>query len=122
MIDCPLYEQSSKISKMNMSTLAANESLKNHYSLRNMLSPAVSQTIPYPCAQTQHYYDHSDTEHSLMRGFQVHKKSCIYKKPEYNEGDWIKQLSQRILPMELENKFDIKTKAKTVYIQEYSNF
>lgn len=120
MIDCSLYELSSKISKTSMSTLAANETLRNHYTLRNNLSPAVSQSIPYPCSQTQYYYDHSDTEHSLMKGFQVHKKTCIYKKPEYNAGSWINQLSQRILPVELENKFDIKTRARTAHKQEYS--
>lgn len=118
MIDCTLYELSSKISNNNMNILAANEGLRNHYSLRNILSPAVSQTIPYPCSQTQYYLDHFDTEHSLIKGFQVHKKSCIYKKPEYNTGSWISMLSQRILPMELENKFDIKTRAKTAQLYD----
>jgi hypothetical protein len=113
MIDCSLYELSSKISADNMNALASNESLKNYYSMRNFLSPAVSQTIPYPCSKPQYYYDHSDTEHSLMKGFQVHKKTCIFKRPEFNKGSWIDQMSHRILPVELENKFDIKTKAKS---------
>lgn len=105
-----------------MKSLAVNESLKNYYSLQNILQPAISQNIPYPCAQSQYYYEHSDNEHSLMKGVQIHKKTCIYKKPEYNTGSWTSQFSQRILPVELENKFDITTRAKTVHKQSYTDY
>jgi hypothetical protein len=30
-------------------------------------------------------------ESELLNGFSIHKKSCIYKRPEYNDGIWKEQ-------------------------------
>ena len=30
-------------------------------------------------------------ESELLNGFSIHKKSCIYKRPEYNDGLWKEQ-------------------------------
>jgi hypothetical protein len=36
-------------------------------------------------------YDIKGDESELLQGFSINKKSCIYKRPEYNEGTWNSQ-------------------------------
>jgi hypothetical protein len=103
-----LTDLSSKISCDNMRALATYESKRNFYAMRNVLSmPTVSYVIP-PSAPSDNIFD---TEHKLLRGFKIDKNTCIYKRPEYDTGSWVNQF-RKILPAELENKFDIRTKAK----------
>jgi hypothetical protein len=32
-----------------------------------------------------------ESEYELLSGFSINKKSCIYKRPEYNDGTWKEQ-------------------------------
>lgn len=109
MIDCSLYEASTKLSLEHMSTLAIRDSISNHYHITNYLKPAVYYNIPASISKPEHI----DQEFGLLTGFQVHKKSCIYKRPEYNQGQWTNQFT-RILPVESENKFNIMSKIRSV--------
>ena len=36
-------------------------------------------------------YNIKTNESELNKGFSVNKKSCLYKRPLYNEGDWVNQ-------------------------------
>lgn len=109
MIDFSLIEQSSRISCQNMRELATIEAQKNHYSLSTSMSrPSESHIFPSAEQQPDEVVEF---EHNLMMGIQVHKKSCIYKRPEYNSGCWTNQF-HKILPTELDNQYNIKTKAK----------
>jgi hypothetical protein len=51
------------------------------------------------------------TEHNLLKGARFDKFACVSRSPDYGEGDWANQFKM-ILPSELENKYDITTKAK----------
>jgi hypothetical protein len=92
-----------------MRELAIRETVKNNYNLvTNLSRPTVSYI--HQDANTE-YKDVADIEYNIFKGIQVHKKSCIYKRPIYNEGSWVDQFN-KILPYELENQFNIKTKAR----------
>lgn len=109
MIDCSLFRDSSSITLHNMRELAIRETVKNNYNLvANLSRPTVAYI--HPDLETE-YKDVAEIEHNIFKGMQVHKKSCIYKRPTYNEGSWVNQFN-KILPYELENKFNIKTKAR----------
>jgi hypothetical protein len=101
-----MIEQSDKISCDNMRALAIQESQRNFYAMRNILStPTVSYILP--ADQT----DVTTTEHLLFKGTRYDKFACITKKADYGEGEWTKQFN-KILPTELEKKYDITSKAK----------
>ncbi len=109
MIDCSLFKDSSTISLNNMRELAIRETVKNNYNLITNLS---RPTVAYIHQDAVVEYEAvAEMEHNLFKGIQVQKKSCIYKRPTYNEGSWVEQFN-KILPYELENQFNIKTKAR----------
>lgn len=100
-----MMEQSDQISCDNMRALAIQESQRNFYTMRNVLStPTVSYIY-------NHLDDVTTVEHNLLKGARFDKYTCITKKAEYGEGEWTKQF-KKILPPELENKYDMTTKAK----------
>lgn len=104
-----MMELSSKVSCDNMRILAMEERDRNFNMMRHMLSkPTVSHVVPGPCEEAE---DIVQKELMLMKGFKVDKYSCIYKRPEYNQGPWVNQF-RKILPSELENQYNITTKAK----------
>ncbi len=113
MIDCSLLEMSSKISARNMIELAVHERDENHYQFVNRL---MTPTVPYifpgcPCDR-ERYIDQYDKESVLVKGLRIDKKSCIYKRPEYNAGSWEDQFKTKI---DMEKKiFNITTKAKMI--------
>jgi len=54
-------------------------------------------------------------ESELLKGFSINKKSCIYKRPEYNNGDWKNQyqLSNTFKKdVNTINLFDYQTKSR----------
>ena len=66
-----------------------------------------------------------ESEYELLSGSSINKKSCLFKRPEYNDGAW-KQQYQATLPIlqnTLENEkdkyklFDYQTKNKTKVIR-----
>ena len=80
-----LKDLSSKISCENMSLLS-----KNYTDNQRTLFDA---NINMELCNRHHYYndniaDIKGKENSLLSGMSIGKKSCIYKKPIYNKGDW----------------------------------
>ena len=61
-----------------------------------------------------------DKESSLIKGSLIDKKNCIYKRPEYNMGDWSDQFTSFKYADE-RNLFNNNTKAKTVTKSSQSN-
>lgn len=64
-----------------------------------------------------------ESEYELLSGFSINKKSCIYKRPEYNDGTWKEQYqSSDTFKNNIENEkdkyklFDYQTKNKTKVI------
>ena len=66
-----------------------------------------------------------ESEYELLSGFSINKRSCLFKRPEYNDGAW-KQQYQATLPIlqnTLESEkdkyklFDYQTKNKTKVIR-----
>ena len=64
------------------------------------------------------------SEYELLSGFSINKKSCIYKRPEYNDGTWKEQYqSSDTFKNNIENEkdkyklFDYQTKNKTKVIR-----
>jgi hypothetical protein len=56
-----------------------------------------------------------DNESRLLKGFSINKKSCIFKRPKYNSGDWSDQFQYSDLFANNFNSyklFDYQTKAK----------
>ena len=65
-----------------------------------------------------------ESEYELLSGFSINKKSCIYKRPEYNDGTWKEQYqSSDTFKNNIENEkdkyklFDYQTKNKTKVIR-----
>lgn len=59
--------------------------------------------------------DIKGNESKLWQGYSINKKSCIYKRPEYNMGDWSNQFQYSDLFANQFNSyklFDYQTKAK----------
>jgi hypothetical protein len=101
-----MIEQSDRISCDNMRALAIQESQRNFYTMRNVLStPTVSHIVPPDQS------DVTTVEHNLFKGTRFDKFACVTKNADYGEGEWINQF-QKILPTELEKKYDITSKAK----------
>ena len=64
-----------------------------------------------------------ESEYELLSGFSINKKSCIYKRPEYNDGTWKEQYqSSDTFKNNIETEkdryklFDYQTKNKTKVI------
>jgi hypothetical protein len=65
-----------------------------------------------------------ESEYELLSGFSINKQSCIYKRPEYNDGTWKEQYqSSDTFKNNIENEkdkyklFDYQTKNKTKVIR-----
>ena len=108
-----MKELSSKISCENMSLL----SKKYTDNQRLLFDANINMEL---CNSHRYYFDNLDDikgrENGLLSGMSVGKKSCIYKKPFYNEGDWTFQygisdtFKNQLNSFEL---FDYQSKAKT---------
>jgi hypothetical protein len=98
---------SAKISCDNMSSLSCTyTSQQNH-----LFADKINMDI---CNYHNNYNRDVDEikagESELLKGFSINKKSCIYKRPEYNNGDWKNQYL-------LSNTF--KTDANTINLFDY---
>ena len=104
---------SSKISCANMSLLSKDYTIR-----QQMIS---EKAIDYElCESYGNYFDNicdiKNTENDLLTGMSIGKKSCIYKKPEYQEGEWVYQygisdtFKNQLNSYEL---FNFQSKAKT---------
>jgi hypothetical protein len=78
------------------------------------------------CYSQQNYendlYNIKTNESGLLKGININKKSCIYKRPAYNEGDWTKQYDiSNMNKNTIDDRFlfDYQSKAKTN--SEYKN-
>lgn len=93
---------SSDISCKTMSYLSQDEAIKN-----SQIIDKVLRTNMYDS-----YVDgFRDKESDLIKGSFIDKKNCIYKRPEYNMGDW----GDQFMSFDYDrNIFNNNTKAKTI--------
>jgi len=103
---------SSQISCHNMSSLSSKYTLK-----QNTLFSGKIQTEL--CDNAKYYDNNIDSikkkEGEIIKGFSVNKKSCIYKKPFYESGDWVNQYNISDTyksQMNTYKLFDYQSKAK----------
>ena len=95
-----LYEESANLSCKYMSILSENE-LKNNNNLFNYY------TKPNICNNNN---DDLIQRFSYIPSININKKSCIYKKPEYNQGNWIDNHELK----DINVKFNEQTKYKII--------
>ena len=63
-------------------------------------------------------YDIKGDESELLQGFSINKKSCIYKRPEFNNGTWEDQYqSSDTFKNNTYKLFDYQTKSKVKVIK-----
>ena len=76
---------SAKISCNNMSSLSSDYTTQQN----NLFIDRINMDI---CNYQNNYNENIDeiktNESELLKGFSINKKSCIYKRPEYNNGLW----------------------------------
>jgi len=79
---------SSQISCRNMSSLSKKYILKQN----NLFSEKIKTDL---CDKANYYDKNVDRiikkEGDIIKGFSVNKKSCIYTRPIYENGDWVNQ-------------------------------
>ncbi len=97
-----LREQSSLLSCSHMIALAQKEIKENHGRFMQHITTPNVQILP--CDS-----DYVKTEQSLQKGMNIRKKNCVFKQPDYEEGEWKKQF-ELILPKSFGNAFNVKTK------------
>jgi hypothetical protein len=109
---------SAKVSCNNMSSLSSVYTLQQN----NLFADRINIDI---CNYHNSFHENIDElkrrESELLNGFSINKKSCIYKRPEYNDGIWKEQyqssdtFKNNIKSYKL---FDYQTKNKTKVIKE----
>jgi DNA-binding response OmpR family regulator len=79
---------SAKISCNNMSSLSSDYTTQQN----NLFTDKINLDI---CNYQNNYNENIEeikmNESELLKGFSINKKSCIYKRPEYNNGVWKEQ-------------------------------
>ena len=105
---------SSQISCRNMSLLSSEYTLNQN----NLFSEKIMIEL---CDKSKYYDNNVDSikkrEGDIIRGYSVNKKSCIYKKPLYESGDWVNQYNISDIyksQMDSYKLFDYQTKATVV--------
>lgn len=101
-------ELSAQISCQNMGMLS-----KQHLDNQNMI---FSNHINFDdCIKYHDLQPNIDSirgaESELLRGHNINKKSCIYKRPLYQAGEWHNQFDSQL--NDRDNLFEYQTKAKT---------
>ena len=104
---------SAKISCNNMSSLSCDYTTQQN----NLFVDRINMDI---CNYQNNYNNNIDeiktNESELLKGFSINKKSCIYKRPEYNNGIWTEQYHTSDTFKNNVNSyklFDYQTKNKT---------
>ena len=103
-MDTSLIQQSARISCEHMSALAQKERDFNHFNFVTRMTNTES-TVPVS-------YELSGAEHRILKGYIIDKKNCVYKRPQYNSGEWEKQFESPILSDR--EIFNIQSKKKSV--------
>ncbi len=98
-----LQQQSAQISCEHMTELAIKQRDFNHFNYITSMTSKETNPIQYNML---------DTEHRILKGYVIDKKNCIYKRPQYNSGEWEKQFQKNnyIDPREI---FNLQTKQKS---------
>jgi len=79
---------SAKVACKNMSALSSVYTMQQN----NLFADRINMDIfNYHNNFNRDAYDIKGDESELLQGFSINKKSCIYKRPEYNEGTWNSQ-------------------------------
>lgn len=99
-----LQQQSAEISCKHMSELAIKERDLNHFKYITQMRSKITEPVNDRML---------NSEHKIIKGYVIDKKNCIYKRPEYNSGDWEKQFNTLLL--DRNNIFNIQTKNKSIY-------
>ena len=104
---------SAKISCNNMSSLSSDYTIQQN----NLFVDRINMDI---CNYQNNYNNNIEeiktNESELLKGFSINKKSCIYKRPEYNNGIWKEQYHTSDTFKNNVNSyklFDYQTKNKT---------
>ena len=106
---------SSKVSCNNMSSLSS----KYTFNQNKIFSDKINTDL---CDIHNNYNDNVDNikknESDIIRGIYIDNKTCIYKRPLYEEGDWINQYvlsdmyKDELSNMNSHTLFDYQSKAK----------
>ena len=84
----------------NMKDLSSLESCKNMYNLSKSYTDNQNKTFKekiqmerceFNCDYDNSIFDIKTKESALNKGFFVDKKTCIFKRPVYDEGEWVNQ-------------------------------
>jgi hypothetical protein len=79
---------SAKVACKNMSALSSVYTMQQN----NLFADRINMDIfNYHNNFNRDAYDIKGDESELLQGFSINKKSCIYKRPEYNDGTWNSQ-------------------------------
>ena len=99
-----LQQQSAQISCEHMTELAIKQRDFNHFNY--ITSMKIGETT------NPIQYNMLDIEHRILKGYTMDKKNCVYKRTEYNSGEWEKQFQKNnnIDPREI---FNLQTKQKS---------
>ena len=80
--------QSAKVACKNMSALSSVYTMQQN----NLFADRINMDIfNFHNNFNRDAYEIKGDESELLKGFSINKKSCIYKRPEYNEGTWNSQ-------------------------------
>jgi len=99
-----LQQQSAQISCEHMSELAIKERDLNHFNYITQMRTKITEPVNDRML---------NSEHKIIKGYVIDKKNCVFKRPEYNSGDWEKQFNTLLL--DKNNIFNIQTKNKSTY-------
>jgi hypothetical protein len=76
---------SAKVACKNMSALSSVYTMQQN----NLFADRINMDIfNFHNNFNRDAYEIKGDESELLKGFSINKKSCIYKRPEYNEGTW----------------------------------
>ena len=79
---------SAKVACKNMSALSSVYTMQQN----NLFADRINMDIfNFHNNFNRDAYEIKGDESELLKGFSINKKSCIYKRPEYNEGTWNSQ-------------------------------
>lgn len=125
MLDCEedynMKDISSKLSCDNMSLLSKGYT---EYQNRNFVDKIQMERCIFNNNYHNDIYNIKTNESELNKGFTVNKKSCIYKRPVFDEGEWVNQydISNTYKnEMSSGNLFNYQSKAKTNVNSNYND-
>jgi len=125
MLDCEenynMKDISSKLSCDNMSLLSKDYT---EYQNRNFVDKIQMERCMFNNNYHNDIYDIKTNESELNKGFSVNKKSCIYKRPTYDNGEWVNQydISNTYKSSMNDNSlFNYQSKAKTNVKTNYND-